>query len=342
MKQLKDKLTDSLTLESLWLAHQRASRNKSHRSEVLKFNLNPMGNLLHMMDVIRAGQYKPSSYRSFWIDDPKRREIMALPYVDRIVHQWAVGEFYAPYYFPRFISDSYACIPGRGAHRAVDRVQGMMRQMRASNLDSYYIMKMDISKFFNNIDQQILFNIMERVIADSALVDLTHAFIFDNESDTGIPIGNYTSQIFANIYLHELDTFVKYELRIKNYVRYMDDFVLLVHGRASAKWLFGVLEDYLWGHLRLRLNPKSRYYPSRQGLDFAGYRIYEDYRLLRRRSKAKIKEIVHDFETGCDSQQRFVERTNAWHGHVRHADSYRYVTQRLGQYRDILPVVFSK
>lgn len=215
-----------------------------------------------------------------------------------------------------------------------------MRRMDRSTNGAYYIVKLDISKYFNNINQQILFQLMQRVIADPALVELTRVFIFGNESLVGIPIGNYTSQLFANIYLNELDQFVKNKLMIKNYVRYMDDSIMLVSSKATAAYVYKKVEEFLATKLSLRLNPKSRYYPGYLGLDFAGYRIYSDYRLLRRRSKLKLREIIRDFELGRDDQQRFVMRVNSWHGHAGHADTYRYINANLIKYQKILPVVF--
>lgn len=337
MKKLKTRVEDKATLELIWQAHHRASLNKAHRSEILKFNLNEQANLVSILDTIRAGTYRPSSYRSFWVHDPKLRLIKSLPYPDRIVHQWAVEEFYKPYYFPRFIKDSYACIDGRGAHAAVDKAQEMLRALVKSTNGQGYILKMDISKFFNNIDQQILFNIISRVIADPSLNKLTASFIFDQDSNIGIPIGNYTSQIFVNIYLNELDKFIKEELRVKRYIRYMDDFVLFVPGQATAKVLYGQINDFVNSELKLHLNPKSRYYPCYHGLDFAGFRIFSNYRLLRRRSKKKLKMIIRDYRANIDNKEQFCCRVNSWYGH---ANSYRYINSQLKDYRDILPVVF--
>ena len=156
----------------------------------------------------------------------------------------------------------------------------------------------------------------------------------------GIPIGNYTSQIFANIYLNELDKFIKEELRVKRYIRYMDDFVLFVPGQATAKVLYGQIDDFVNSELKLRLNPKSRYYPCRHGLDFAVFRIFPNYRLLRRRSKKKLKMIIRDYRANVDDVERFCRRVNSWYGHAKHANSYRYITSHLKDYQDILPVVF--
>lgn len=224
-----------------------------------------------------------------------------------------------------------------GAHVAVDKAQEMLRALVKSTNGQGYILKMDISKFFNNIDQQILFNIISRVIADPSLNKLTVSFIFDQDSNIGIPIGNYTSQIFANIYLNELDKFIKEELRVKRYIRYMDDFVLFVPGQATAKVLYGQINDFVNSGLKLHLNPKSRYYPCYHGLDFAGFRIFSNYRLLRRRSKKKLKMIIRDYRANIDNKEQFCCRVNSWYGH---ANSYRYINSQLKDYRDILPVVF--
>ena len=341
MKHLRTKLVDKLQLELFMAAHQRASRGKANREEVLRFNLDLTGNLLRMMDNIGSGRYQPSPYRCFTVHEPKVRQILALPYPDRIVHQWAVEEFYLPYFVPRFIPDSYACITGRGTHAAVNRAQQFMRSMHSKYGDNYYILKMDISKFFNSIDQQTLFDILSRHIVDPALLNLTHAFIFhDHNLKVGIPIGNYTSQQFANIYLHELDKFCKHNLNVKYYIRYMDDFILMVPTKTEARQLFTVIEQFIIDRLKLCLNPKSHYYPAKFGLNFAGYRIFNDYRLLRRRSKVKLKKIISDYELGIDNEERFIRRVNSWYGHAQHADSYRFCQCRLARYQKQLPIIF--
>ena len=143
-------------------------------------------------------------YRTFKIYEPKERVIRALPYVDRIVHQWYIHEFIKPYIVPRFINDSYACIEGRGTHKAVDKAQEYMRKMK-NNYGAYYIVKCDISGFFYNIDKDVLYNILKRFIRDHKLLDITYEFIYNDGEEVGLPIGNYTSQFFANIYMNELD-----------------------------------------------------------------------------------------------------------------------------------------
>lgn len=174
---------------------------------------------------------------------------------------------------------------------------------------------------------------MKRHITDKRLLDFTKHLIFDNRSDTvGIPIGNYTSQFFANIYLNELDQYVKNVLKVKYYTRYMDDFVLLLKDKATCKALKQKIETFLKEKLHLELNDKSRYYPAAQGVNFCGYRIWPTHRLLRTRSKRKIKTKIKkwnkiwrehelDFSIAMPSLQ-------SWIGHASHANSY-FITKKI-------------
>lgn len=337
---LRGNFDEHVTYEAFLHAHMRASLNKGLRFEVLRFNLNRDRNLFCIMDIVGSSGYCPSNYWKFWVYDPKKRLILALPYPDRIVHQWYVEEFIKPYYIPRFIADSYACIPKRGTHAAVDKIQHYMRHMNQITDGHYYILKMDISKFFNSIDLRILFNILEKVIDNHKLLDLTSTILFEDGEHDGLPIGNYVSQYFANIYLNELDQYCKHNLGIKCYVRYMDDFIALAPDKETARRWFSDIEEFVHDQLNLKLNCKSCYYPGSQGLDFVGYRIHNDYRLIRKRSKYKLAMIIDDFENKIDEQDRFVQRVNAWAGHAGHADTYRLVQRRLVQYSQILPTVF--
>lgn len=254
---------------------------------------------------------------------------MSLPFTDRIIHQWVVEEFIKPYYVPRFITQTYACIPGRGTHAAVMCAQTYLRR----SLKVYkkpYVIKLDVSKFFHSIDTPTLFTILQRDIDDPELLALLHTIIFHGVDDIGLPIGNYTSQYFANIYLNELDQYIKRTLHVKLYVRYMDDFLCFVDSKSEAKRIYRAIEQFLHDKLRLQLNPKSRYFPAHHTLDFCGYKIYPRYLLLRDRSKRRLCQIIDDFEHNVDSEERFEIRVNAWLGHALHASSYHYATKKLG------------
>ncbi len=333
--KLDAKLEDKLTIEAIYRAHCRARKGKTTRSSVVDVDLRPMIYVTHILNVLRDGIYVPSRFREFTVTDPKKRLVLALPYVDRIVHQWLIEEFIKPYYLPRFIKDSYACIPGRGSHAAVKRIQGYMRDMRQRQ-GKYYIVKMDISKYFYNIDRDVLFKILKRVITNSQLLDLLHTIIFSDEERVGIPIGNYTSQYFANIYLNELDQYCKHNLGVKYYVRYMDDFILLAPNKRKARRWYRAIQRYAEGYLHLKLNPKSCFYPSSHGLDFVGYKIMNNCLRLRQRSKRKLNNIIWNYQHDYTTEADFVTSVAAWLGHAGHANAKTYIRKRLWLYRDML------
>jgi hypothetical protein len=237
---------------------------------------------------------------------------------------------------PRFISDTCACIENRGTHHAAEKIQKYMRIMKRNN-GAYYILKCDVRKFFYNIDKNILFSIMKRKISDEKLLAFTQLLIFDGTSNVGIPIGNYTSQYFANIYLNELDHYVKEILQIKYYVRYMDDFILLLKTKEEAKAILTKLEKFLHEKLNLELNEKTRYYPSKMGCNFCGYVIYETHMMLRKRSKTTIKRKVKTWnKTYLEGKLNLFHARmewNAWCNHAKHASSY---TLRCKMYDQIL------
>jgi len=324
--KIKNCFAENLTFEKMILAHERAKQGKLNRYEVLNFDLSLESNIVNLVENIRNNRYKMGAYRSFTVYEPKERVIKALPYVDRVVHQWYVEEFIKKYIVPKFITDTYACICGRGTHKAVDCMQKYMRMAQRNYGKAYYVLKMDIKKFFYSIDHEVLLEIMGEHINDKKLLRFTKLLIdYDNET-VGIPIGNYTSQFFANIYLDKLDKFVKQKLRIKFYVRYMDDFILLVKNKEEASELYLIIKKFLNEVLKLTLNSKSRYYPNEFGADFCGYRIWSTHRLIRKGSKNKIKKNVSKwndlYDNGKLSRKDFILSFNSWIGHVKHANSY--------------------
>jgi hypothetical protein len=319
-------------LATIYSAEKRAGAGKANRPEIIIFREKLDFNLINILDYLKTDTYTPSNYRKFTVHDPKTRLILALPYTDRIIHQWLVEEFIKPYFIPRFIADTYACIPKRGAHKAVETAQKYLRANRKS-----YVVKLDIAKFFFSIDRVILSEIMQKTFRDPSLRKLFHTIIYSDTSQSGLPIGNYTSQYFANIYLNELDQFVKRQLKIRYYVRYMDDFIMFAPNKSAAKKLYKTIEVFLADRLKLKLNPKSRYFPTRLGIDFCGYVIFPNYMKIRRRSKNKIKEIISRYETGIDNREQFIERINSWLGHALHADTHNYCNHVLRKYRDWFP-----
>lgn len=220
-KTIKKSFDSKLTFEKFLAAHKRASKVKNNSIDVMKYNIDLESNIQNLIYEIKHNTYKLGKYKEFTVYEPKERIIKSLPYRDRIVHQWYVEEFIKPFFLKRFINDNYACIENKGTHKAIDRLQKMMIVCKRK-YESYYIVKCDIKKFFYNIDKNILYTILKNKINDKKLLNFSRILIFGDDGDVSIPIGNYTSQFFANIYLNELDHYVKEELQIKYYIRYMD------------------------------------------------------------------------------------------------------------------------
>jgi len=333
-KTIKNSFYSKLTFDKLLEAHHRACVGKNNRMELLRFNIDLETNIHSILKTLKDGTYKLSKYRVFVIHEPKERIIKCLPYKDRIVQQWYIYEFIKPYIMSKFISTTCACIDKRGTHYAVKLTQKYMRIMKRK-YDNYYILKLDVKKYFYNIDKDILYDIMCEYITDKKLLELTHKFIYDNDEKVGIPIGNYTSQYFANIYLDKLDKYIKEVLKVKYYIRYMDDFVVLAPTKEDCIYLKQKISDYLKDRLHLELNSKSRYYPNKMGVNFCGYRIFETHILIRTRSKKKMKKKIKIWNKQYDENKLDIEKMRlsmgSWLGHVKHANSYNMANKYINK-----------
>ena len=313
-RKIKAKLNEKLTLDLLYEAFKRAAKGKYDKKEVLLFEKNLEVNLSNILNKLENRTYKPGKYRCFTIYEPKERLIKSQSFKDRVVHQFIVEEYIKPYMIPRFINNTFACLPNKGAHRAIKTLQKDMRKMKKA-YGSYYVLKGDIHKYFYSIDKNILYNIIKKYTDDSFLLWLFKIFIFDDKEEKGIPIGNYTSQYFANIYLNELDQYVKKELHVKYYYRYMDDFVILCKDKNEAKTLLNYIDTFIQKKLNLKLNPKTRIFPSKFGVNFCGYITHEYYILLRKRCIKNLKRL----------KKRKKLNLKNFKGHLIHANTYRLI-----------------
>lgn len=271
--------------ENLHEAFRRAAKGKKGRLDCAAFAYNRERELLALRQELLEGTYRHGPYREFEVEDPKRRQVKAAPFRDRVVHH-ALCNVIEPLFEARFIADTFACREGKGTLAALKRCQDIARRFADG-----YVLKADISKFFYSVDHQILFDILRRKIADRRVLNLISE-ILDSSEDarfrdyfpgddlfalqrpTGIPIGNLTSQLFSNIYLGELDRFVKQELRFKPYLRYMDDFLFFARGKADLWRVLSIVEKFLAERLRLRVHPiKRTVSPVYAGIDWVGYRV---------------------------------------------------------------------
>ena len=285
-KSLNNIFYDKLKFSKMLKAYERASKNKHKCKEVITYELDLASNIIDTLKQLYAGVYKVGNYRQFRIYEPKERIIQSLPFRDRIVQQWYVEEFIKPIFVPKFIKDTYACLENRGVHKAVKKLNKYMYEYNKINRD-FYVLKCDVSKFFYSINKQRLYEILNRYVKDKAFMKLTKDLIYHDRNEVGIPIGNYTSQYFANIYLNELDHFVKEKLKIKYYVRYMDDFVLLLEDRNQCRVILEEIKEFLDKNLGLKLNKKTNYFRNSQGVNFCGYKIFKTHIMLKKENKKK-------------------------------------------------------
>lgn len=329
-KSIKNCFDKKLTLNNLFNAYLRSVKNKGNNKNSLLFSYNLENNLINIYNELKNNNYNVGKYNAFKIYEPKERLIKSLPFKDRIVQQWYVKEFINPFFLSRFIYDSYACIESKGNHKAVLRVQEYMRKMRII-YGEYYVIKCDIKKFFYNIDRNVLFFIMKENISDKKLHNLTYKFIYEDNSFKGLAIGNYIFQYFANIYLNKLDYFIKYNLNIKYYVRFMDDFIILVDTKDKAKFIFNKIGEFLNSYLKLELNKKSCYYKNKFGIDFCGYVIFENYILIRKLIKNNIKRCFKRWNKLLNNNNLDINKVNksikSYLSCLSHCNSYNYINK---------------
>lgn len=324
-KTIRNVYDDAVSFEKLLKAHKKSRCGKREKREVILFELNLENELLRIERELKHGTYKHGKYKEFKIYEPKERIIKSSSYSDRVVHRWYVENFMKPYFVPQFINTSYAGIEQRGMHKASKDVQRAMK-IAKTNWKDYYIVKMDVTKYFQNIDKKILWNILKRKIKDRKLLWLTREILLSTEGMKGLPLGNYTSQMFANIYLNELDQYAKHNLKCKYYFRYMDDIVILSKDKQNAQYILNKITNYLKENLRLTLNSKTKIFKNIQGVNFCGYMINEERLKIRNtskyRMKRKLKKYTKELKEGKITLTEIQRSIAGWLGYVKHADSY--------------------
>ncbi len=317
-KTIRNKFDEVLTYEKLQEAHRLCQTCKTSKPEIILFNLKKEEYLKWLYEQLKSGNYRHGGYRIFYLTKPKRRKVQVSRYIDRIVHRWVVDNFLKEYFIKNFIYHSYACIEGKGMHNAVLAVQKAMKHCNRT-WGEYYMLKMDVAKYFQSIDRKILMEILERKIKDPKLLDLINKIVYSDNEEKGLPIGNYTSQTFANIYLNEIDKYIKYELRCKYYFRYMDDSLIIVKTKKEAAEILEKIKKFLDEKLKLSLNSKTQIIKSKQGVNFCGYKINENRLKIRDRGKRNLKDKIKTLEKRIkDGEMSSTEAYKHITGHVRY------------------------
>jgi len=346
-KTYKNLFSKIIRKENLLRSFHDAAKEKRFQSTVLIFEKNLAKNILELRKDLLNKTYKHGKYHSFHLFDPKEREINAAPFRDRIVHH-AICQILDPIFDGKFIYDSYACRRNKGGHKAVKRLQKFLltfnKQIHKQTA-SLYILKCDISKCFPSINHKILIKILEKKIKDNNTIWLLKEIINSYESGDeynyffpanshflvsrprGIPIGNLTSQLFINIYLNELDQHLKHQLKVKYYVRYVDDFVILSRNKKYLHQLTEKIRVFLYDNLYFTLHPKKvRIFPVCLGIDFLGYVLFKDHILLRPKNVKSFRKRLRKFQKSYLinklDKQKIKESITSWLAHAEKADTY--------------------
>jgi len=318
-----------ISLENLFLAWQEFKRGKGNKFDVQEFEYNLEDNIFQLHKELQAGIYRHSNYTSFYVKDPKLRHIHKACAEDRVLHHDVFRILY-PIFDPTFIFDSYSCRMNKGTHRAVNRLQKFARKVGKNNTQNCHILKLDIKKFFDSIDHDILTLFIKRKINDKNTAWLIKEIIesFLTSPGKGLPLGNITSQLFANIYLDKLDKFIKHKLKIRYYIRYCDDFIILDGNRDYLKTLISIVSRFLLEKLKLSLHSdKIEIRKYHQGVDFLGYVSFPYHRILRTKTEkrmfGKIKRRVKELRWGKVSPKSFDQTIQSYLGILKHCDSYK-------------------
>jgi retron-type reverse transcriptase len=338
MKRYGNLWSEITTFANLLSAAQKAQKGKRFRENVLAFNYNLEAELLTLKFELETKTYHPGIYRTFEIKEPKPRLISAAPYRDRVVHH-ALCNIIAPLFERSFIDDSYANRKGFGSHRALRRFTQFARSSR-------YVLQCDICKYFPSIDHAILKALLRRKLKCphtlwliDTLIDgsnpqypVTDYFPGDDlltpfQRQRGLPIGNLTSQFFANVYLNGFDHFIKEQLKIRQYLRYVDDFALFSDDWDQLAITRPALENYLAG-LRLKIHPiKSQLFATHHGANFVGFRILPDRIRIRtenlRRARRRFRTMQHAHAQGTLDPQTIAQSLQSWAAHLKHGDTWQ-------------------
>ena len=351
-----------LSLENLYRQYIRCRRNKRNTSNALRFEMDQEKRLIDLHEALVNRSYRPGRSVCFFASRPKLREIFAADFRDRVVHHLLV-DYLERIWEPVFIHDSYACRKGKGVHAGVERLQRFLRQVTANGARPAWYLQLDIRNYFMTIDKDILFGLLAAKLRDDTALWLTrtlvyhdctteyvmrgrpellaaipaHKTLFGAPAGKGLPIGNLNSQFFANVYLNGLDQFVKHELKCRHYLRYCDDFILLAPDPGTLRGWRARIEGYLREQLALELNVRQRVAPVSNGIDFLGFIVRRDYRLVRRRVANNLKTKLREYEARLVSERsgvrcyRFDEpmldalaaTVSSYLGHFRLASSQR-------------------
>ncbi len=303
------RLEDVISIENLLLAWQEFLKGKKNKKDVQEFQYNLMDNILALHNNLASGAYKHGSYYEFNICDPKPRIIHKATVRDRLLHH-AVYRILYPFFDKTFIADSFSCRNEKGTHKAMQRFKQFGNIVSKNNTKTCWILKCDIKKFFASIDQPVLLRMLDEGISDKRIVALLKEII--SSFPAGLPLGNLTSQLFANVYMNEFDQFVKHELKVRYYIRYADDFVLFSEEKAYLENIIFDISIFLQEKLKLKLHPDKIFIKTlASGVDFLGWVHFFNHRVLRTVTKRRMFKKVSG------------KNVSSYAGLIKHGNGYK-------------------
>lgn len=285
-----------ISIENLLIAWQEFLRGKRKRKDIAEFSLHLMDNILGLHKDLKEKTYEHGLYQAFTINDPKHRQIHKATVRDRLLHH-AIHRILYPYFDSKFIYDSYSCRIKKGTNAAIDRFREFGRKASSNHTHTVWVLKCDVRKFFANIDHEILKTALRKYLDDpdvlSLLGKVIDSFHVKGRSGAGLPLGNLTSQLLVNVYMNEFDQFMKHEVKVRYYIRYTDDFVVLSQEKTYLEDLITTIDEFLWNDLRLQLHPNKVSIASfASGVDFLGWVHFTDHRVVRNVTKKRMMKRI--------------------------------------------------
>lgn len=325
-------------------AHRRARKGKTLKPYVIEFEKNLKENLLQLRIELIMQTYQPKKLETFILRDPKTRKISKADFRDRVIHH-AICNIIEPSIDKTFIHDSYANRLGKGSLNAIKRFEFFSRKVSKNNTTACYVLKADIKHYFKTVKHKILLDILRRHIKDENIMWLITIVLENHQTDKigeGMPLGNLTSQFFANVYLNELDQYIKHELKAKYYIRYVDDFVILNHDKEELEENKQKIDIFLKKELSIELHPeKTRIMNIKQGVPFLGIKIFPHHKALLSRNKRKfqnkLRQLKKKYNDKNIGREQVIECFQGWLTYASNAESYKYRRQITSKFNEQFP-----
>lgn len=324
MKTYKNLYPHLCSMGNLTLAWRKARKNKGSTYQVRQFERNIEKDLLGLHKELVSKKYKPKPLKTFILRDPKTRVISRSHFRDRVIHHAlinTIGEIFEK----RFIFDSCANQKNKGTPLALKRFEKFKKKVTKNNKQHAFCLKADIQHYFQEVNHNVLMKIISNKIKDKNILLIAKRILKNvNFKQKGMPLGNYTSQFFANVYLNELDYFVKHTLKAKYYIRYVDDFVILHPSKRELEQLRSRIDNFLRNELKIELHPdKSGITSLSKGIDFVGFRNYLYHRLPRKRNVRKMFSKVKRYKEERLNKKQILEIFQGWNAYSSWANSYK-------------------